>query len=44
MAQNEQNYGAGRSLLSGLKRSYTGGVSGDVHTLLGRLNFAAKLA
>lgn len=38
------NYQAGKDSLTGFKRSYTGGVAGEVYTQLGQLDFAAELA
>lgn len=38
------NYQAGKDSLTGFKRSYTGGVAGEIYTQLGQLDFAAELA
>jgi branched-chain amino acid transport system substrate-binding protein len=38
------NYAAGRDLTTGLKRSYTGKISGETYTPLGQLDYAAELA
>lgn len=38
------NYQAGQDSLAGFKKSYTGGVAGEVFTELGQLDFSSELA
>jgi branched-chain amino acid transport system substrate-binding protein len=38
------NYQAGKDMISGMKRFYTGGIAGEVYTRFGQLDFAAELS
>jgi branched-chain amino acid transport system substrate-binding protein len=38
------NYQAGKDMVSGMKRFYTGGLAGEVYTRFGQLDFAAELS
>ena len=38
------NYAAGRDIITGIKRSFKGGITGETYTPLGQLDYAAELA
>uniref|UniRef100_UPI0005AA3201 ABC transporter substrate-binding protein n=1 Tax=Paracoccus sp. PAMC 22219 TaxID=1569209 RepID=UPI0005AA3201 len=38
------NYQAGQDALAGFKKSYTGGVAGEIFTQMGQLDYSAELA